>query len=369
MYHVNPKTGEIGTCHAKNPKTCPFGSFNHSDNLEDIQMKADIIHKTNKNNELINKQKDVKIAFEYQDLCQSIKLEYEKQIEDLNNEYNIANINEIPREYFEKRGEIVDNIVSDNILIDNFDTSKKYSYYYFDENGDKQNMYNEEREKLHNEILNELKERYQNVLCEGKTAFSVGLSGAGKTTVLKKEIDLEEYVTINSDDIKEIMAEKGLIPKLKGLTSIECCSFIHEESSYLADRFFKQMVEQRKNIIFDSTGSDLNNLEKKLELCHRYGYNNKDSNFVFIDVSIDTAKRRTMDRYIHGIKENMMDSNSLGGRYIKNDVLEKNRSRNSKFNSKNAENFYIISNINQTFKGCKFSHYNNDVDGRPPIKI
>ena len=64
-----------------------------------------------------------------------------------------------------------------------------------------------------------------------------------------------------------------------------------------------------------------------------------------------------------------MDSNSLGGRYIKNDVLEKNRSSNSKFNSKNAENFYIISNINQTFKGFKFSHYNNDVDGRPPIKI
>lgn len=128
-------------------------------------------------------------------------------------------------------------------------------------------------------------------------------------------------------------------------------------------------MNKEKNIIFDSTGSDLNSLEKKLELCHRYGYNNKDSNFVFIDVSIDTAKRRTMDRYIHGIKENMMDSNSLGGRYIKNDVLEKNRSRNSKFNSKNAENFYIISNINQTFKGCKFSHYNNDVDGRPPIKI
>ena len=47
MYHVNPKTGEVGTCHAKSPETCPFGSFNHSDNLDNIQMKADIINKWN----------------------------------------------------------------------------------------------------------------------------------------------------------------------------------------------------------------------------------------------------------------------------------------------------------------------------------
>ena len=39
MYHVNPKTGEIGTCHAKSPETCPFGSFNHSDSLEKFKFK------------------------------------------------------------------------------------------------------------------------------------------------------------------------------------------------------------------------------------------------------------------------------------------------------------------------------------------
>ena len=39
MYHVNPVSGEIGTCHAKSPETCPFGSFNHSDSLEKIKFK------------------------------------------------------------------------------------------------------------------------------------------------------------------------------------------------------------------------------------------------------------------------------------------------------------------------------------------
>ena len=45
MYHVNPKTGEIGTCKAKSPETCPFGCENHSENLEEIQVKADKINK------------------------------------------------------------------------------------------------------------------------------------------------------------------------------------------------------------------------------------------------------------------------------------------------------------------------------------
>ena len=45
MYHVNPKTGETGVCHAKSPETCPFGACNHSDSLEEIQVKADRINK------------------------------------------------------------------------------------------------------------------------------------------------------------------------------------------------------------------------------------------------------------------------------------------------------------------------------------
>ena len=45
MYHINPKTGEIGTCKAKSPETCPFGCENHSENLEEIQVKADKINK------------------------------------------------------------------------------------------------------------------------------------------------------------------------------------------------------------------------------------------------------------------------------------------------------------------------------------
>ena len=45
MYHVNPITGEFGICHAKSPENCPFGCENHSENYEEIQIKADKINK------------------------------------------------------------------------------------------------------------------------------------------------------------------------------------------------------------------------------------------------------------------------------------------------------------------------------------
>lgn len=244
----------------------------------------------------------------------------------------------------------------------------KYSKIKIDSNGAEVIVYTLERMEIHKQILNELEEKYKNVLSEGKVVFSIGISGAGKTSVLKNEIDLEDYVIINSDDIKEIMAEKGLIPKINGLTPIECSSFVHEETSYLANKFFNKMISQNKNIIYDSTGSNLKKLESKMKQLNYYGYNNKNTQVIFVDVTIDTAKRRTMDRYINGIKENMLDNTKVGGRYIKNSVLEHNRSNNN-FNTKNAENFYVISTVNNVFDNCKFLHYDNNIDGRNPIKI
>ena len=45
MYHVNPETGKFDICYAKSPESCPFGCENHSENYEEIQIKADKINK------------------------------------------------------------------------------------------------------------------------------------------------------------------------------------------------------------------------------------------------------------------------------------------------------------------------------------
>jgi len=57
MYHVNTKTGEVGICKAKSPETCPFGCKNHSESLDEIQIKADKIIFQNKYNSINQKLK------------------------------------------------------------------------------------------------------------------------------------------------------------------------------------------------------------------------------------------------------------------------------------------------------------------------
>ncbi len=75
-------------------------------------------------------------------------------------------------------------------------------------------------------------------LVSGRAIIAGGLSGAGKSTVLDHYagIDRSQYLTINPDDIKEKMADRGLIPQVDGLSPMEASDLVHEESSYIARR-------------------------------------------------------------------------------------------------------------------------------------
>lgn len=71
MYHVNPVSGEIGTCHAKSPESCPFGVVNHNESLDEIQIRADKINKLNKDIEKKEKAMNtIKSMFEFNETIQ-----------------------------------------------------------------------------------------------------------------------------------------------------------------------------------------------------------------------------------------------------------------------------------------------------------
>jgi hypothetical protein len=47
-------------------------------------------------------------------------------------------------------------------------------------------------------------------------------------------IEKGKFITINPDDIKELMVQRGMVPQYDGLTPMEASTFIHEESSDIA---------------------------------------------------------------------------------------------------------------------------------------
>src|ERR1700733_5894838 len=114
-----------------------------------------------------------------------------------------------------------------------------------------------ERNRIQGELVADLYEEAKDVPCSARAIIAGGLPGSGKSTILSEQagIDLSKYLTINPDDIKEKMAERGMIPHVKGLSPMEASHLAHEESSLIAKRLALRAVADRKNIIWDITMS------------------------------------------------------------------------------------------------------------------
>lgn len=236
-----------------------------------------------------------------------------------------------------ERGIYVNETVS--ILIDNgMITSKIYT----DENG----VYTKERQAMHRKLLDKLHDKYKDVPSDGKALFSAGLPGAGKTTVLNmlKEqdpnLDKANYAIVSSDDFKELFAEHGMIPEVEGLHPMEASTLTHEESSYLADEFLRELAEKKKNVIYDFTCKDFKTTAKRMGILTNAGYQEKDMQFVFVDIPLEVAGDRAIGRYSNGLNIAIAPKkpgDEIGGRYLPPDVLYKNKSLTGKYSSKNAE--------------------------------
>ena len=119
-------------------------------------------------------------------------------------------------------------------------------------------VWTDERELMHQSILEKFYSEAANVPCTFKAVIAGGLGGAGKTTVLTEHanIDLSQYLMINPDIFKAEMARRGMIPEVKGLSPMEAADLVHEESSYLALQLALRAQSDGKNVIWDITMSN-----------------------------------------------------------------------------------------------------------------
>lgn len=223
-------------------------------------------------------------------------------------------------------------------------------------------VWSEARERVHNEILEEVKRKYAHIPREGGFIISGGLSGAGKTTVLREHLgdELNNYAIINSDDFKEILAEKGLIPTPDGLTPMEASTLVHKESAMLSTRWMEYCIDNNLNSIVDFTAKDESDTLRHINLFERGGYDIRDMQYVFVDISVDTSKDRAVSRY------RQMVSSKLGGRFLPVSVYEKNVPSDNQFNSRSAETCYNLSSRLLRDYGVVPIVYNNE--GTGPVR-
>ena len=215
----------------------------------------------------------------------------------------------------------------------------------------------EEREHLHNAILEDLYARAANVPCDFNALVAGGLGGAGKTTVLTQQagIDLSRYLMINPDDIKQEMARRGMIPEIDGLSPMEASELAHEESSHLAKRLAHRAQADGKNLIWDITMSSVKSTASRIEDLRKADYTQVDG--LFVNISVATSITRIESRHREG-HDAWRAGKGLGGRYVPPEIVE--NQADPQWGSKNKRTYETMKE-----RLDSWSTYDNSVDDRP----
>lgn len=225
--------------------------------------------------------------------------------------------------------------------------------------------YTMERHLAQQEIIEDVLKTHDKVPCEGKAVLSGGMGGAGKTTVLTRYLgmDTSQYITINPDDIKEIMAERGMIPTLRGLPPMECSTLAHQEASYISSIIMKRAIAEKRNIILDGTMASMKSMRRRTGQLRDGGYH---MSAVFVDITPETSQKRATSRYQRGMSKYTTSREGQGGRILPASVNQGNTPEDpTRFRSRSAENLAALYE-DGTIPSTPVV-YNNDGDAPQPV--
>jgi hypothetical protein len=166
-----------------------------------------------------------------------------------------------------------------------------------------------------------------------------GLPGAGKSTTLRElrkqgVFRDNEWVTVNPDWFKDRILEKGLGPKVAGLSPAETSGFIHEASSEMNHMLENLLTADGYNVIFDITmGGQFTSVDDDwtVKIINRLESRDYVTDGMFVSVTPDLARQRTQERHRAGLDalrtgQSERDTDpeiKFGGRVVPEAVLAK----------------------------------------------
>ena len=220
-------------------------------------------------------------------------------------------------------------------------------------------QWTEDRAVMQEAIIADLYGATGDVQCERRAILAGGLPGAGKTTVLEQHvgIDRSRYLTINPDEIKEEMAERGMIPEVAGLTPMEASDLVHEESSHIAKQLALRAMPEGKNVIWDITMASRESTQRRIGDLRAAGYAQVEG--IFIDIPVDVGIRRSDARHREG-HDSYRAGHGAGGRFVPADVI--GSQADPEWGSRNRRTFEQVKPQLDAWLRC-----DNSVDGRAPV--
>ncbi len=227
-------------------------------------------------------------------------------------------------------------------------------------------QYSPRREKIHQELLAELKNSASLAKAEGKSIYTGGLPSAGKTTVLKRLYGdrFNDYVLINPDTVKELMAERGLTPKIPGTLPLETNPLIHDEAQHVTNQFYRWALNERLNLIIDKTMFSADATQSSVNELQANGYEKPEG--IFVDIGIYDSYKGLVKRHREGLDDAVMGrGSSLGERAVSGVSLSIVEPKDSRYFSANSESFSYLLKQNVFGSAQLFERLENSIE---PVK-
>lgn len=191
-------------------------------------------------------------------------------------------------------------------------------------------LYEAKRLRFHNDLVE--KRRAASALkSTGRlnVVFTAGAPGAGKSTAIASDVKLAGYRQIDADDFKDDLLldarERGVLPNLgdnlvdgRPVSLRELASFVHAESTAVADAFRQASFEEGENVVIHGTLSSADYIDDLLLELDEYGY----QNILILDVESppDLAIERALSRWW---QQRTNDAELLGGRFVPPTAIRK----------------------------------------------
>lgn len=259
-----------------------------------------------------------------------------------------------------------------------------------------------ERAAWHDKWMAEMHAKYADVPNNHEALMLGGPPGAGKTTsytsrsaggrkivseagrrmgiALDADGNVISHAEVNADAFKELIARDGQVPNPPGVSPMEASSLTHEESSYLAKRFIRELAVMGKNILFDGTLGSESSAVKQLSVVKGLPVPGDPEGRIwtkkpyrvriaFVSVRVKTSQERARKRWADG-QNDYNNGAATGGRLVPSDIISELSAADPRFRSKNEQNFENLVAHRPDLIDDVLPIFDNEVPfGTPPKEI
>lgn len=179
----------------------------------------------------------------------------------------------------------------------------------YDGNGQ---VWKPERAAVHKDIVDGYMRKAEKVPSGHRAILVGGIPAPARSAVGRQAAPERDFLHVNTDDIKEELAARGMVPEVRGLSPMEASPLVHGEAGHVADLVTREALRRGKNVAVHTAMSDPDAIKAHADRFRAAGHT---VHGVFVHTPVDKAVGSAASRHRSG-HEAWRQQKSNGAKYV-----------------------------------------------------